>query len=73
MLFFVTIVAYVVVLLGVGVWKSRTTKTQDDFMVAGRSVRPGTSSARSSAPGSGRAASSAGRALRSAKGSATCG
>jgi len=38
MLYFVTIVAYVVLLLGVGVWKSRTTKTQDDFMVAGRSV-----------------------------------
>src|SRR2546422_6775459 len=38
MLFFATIVIYVVVLLGVGVWKSRTTKTQDDFMVAGRTV-----------------------------------
>jgi solute:Na+ symporter, SSS family len=38
MLFLLTIVAYVAVLLGVGVWKSRTTKTQDDFMVAGRSV-----------------------------------
>ena len=38
MLFFVTIVVYVAVLLGVGVWKSRTTKTQDDFMVAGRTV-----------------------------------
>ena len=38
MLFFATIVLYVGVLLGVGVWKSRTTKTQDDFMVAGRSV-----------------------------------
>jgi SSS family solute:Na+ symporter/sodium/proline symporter len=38
MFFFLTIVAYVVVLLGVGVWKSRTTKTQDDFMVAGRKV-----------------------------------
>jgi len=36
--FFVTIVAYVAVLLGVGIWKSRTTKTQDEFMVAGRSV-----------------------------------
>jgi SSS family solute:Na+ symporter len=36
--FFVTIVLYVGVLLGVGVWKSRTTKTQDDFMVAGRGV-----------------------------------
>jgi SSS family solute:Na+ symporter len=38
MLYFVTILAYVVLLLGVGVWKSRRTKTQDDFMVAGRSV-----------------------------------
>jgi SSS family solute:Na+ symporter/sodium/proline symporter len=38
MLFFATIVCYVVVLLGVGVWKSRTTKTQDEFMVAGRNV-----------------------------------
>jgi SSS family solute:Na+ symporter/sodium/proline symporter len=38
MFFFATVALYVVVLLGVGVWKSRTTKTQDDFMVAGRSV-----------------------------------
>lgn len=38
MLFFATVVAYVLVLLGVGVWKSRTTKSQDDFMVAGRTV-----------------------------------
>jgi solute:Na+ symporter, SSS family len=38
MLFFGTIVAYVSVLLGVAVWKSRTTRTQDQFMVAGRSV-----------------------------------
>jgi SSS family solute:Na+ symporter/sodium/proline symporter len=38
MLFFATIVVYVAVLLGVGIWKSRTTKTQEDFMVAGRTV-----------------------------------
>jgi SSS family solute:Na+ symporter/sodium/proline symporter len=38
MLFFLTIAVYVAVMLGVGVWKSRTTKTQDDFMVAGRKV-----------------------------------
>ena len=38
MFFFATIVVYVIVLLGVGVWKSRTTKSQDDFMVAGRTV-----------------------------------
>jgi SSS family solute:Na+ symporter/sodium/proline symporter len=37
-MFFVTIVVYVAALLGVGVWKSRTAKSQDDFMVAGRSV-----------------------------------
>jgi SSS family solute:Na+ symporter/sodium/proline symporter len=38
MLFFLTIVVYVGVLLAVGVWKSRSTRTQDDFMVAGRTV-----------------------------------
>jgi SSS family solute:Na+ symporter len=38
MLFFGTILAYIAVLLGIAVWKSRTTKTQDQFMVAGRSV-----------------------------------
>jgi SSS family solute:Na+ symporter/sodium/proline symporter len=36
--FFLTIVIYVAMLLGVGVWKSRSAKTQDDFMVAGRTV-----------------------------------
>jgi SSS family solute:Na+ symporter/sodium/proline symporter len=38
LLYFATILIYVAVLLGVGVWKSRSAKTQDDFMVAGRSV-----------------------------------
>jgi SSS family solute:Na+ symporter/sodium/proline symporter len=38
MVFFATIVVYLTVLLGVAVWKSRTTKTQEDFMVAGRTV-----------------------------------
>jgi SSS family solute:Na+ symporter/sodium/proline symporter len=38
MIFLATIAVYVAVLLAVGVWKSRTTKTQDDFMVAGRKV-----------------------------------
>lgn len=38
MLFFATILLYTALLLGIGVWKSRTTKTQEDFMVAGRSV-----------------------------------
>jgi SSS family solute:Na+ symporter len=39
MLFLATIVAYVAVLLGVAVWKSRTTRTQEQFMVAGRGVK----------------------------------
>jgi SSS family solute:Na+ symporter/sodium/proline symporter len=38
MLFFLTIVLYVAVMLGVGLWKSRSTRTQEDFMVAGRKV-----------------------------------
>ena len=38
MFFFATILAYVAMLMGVGIWKSRTTKTPEDFMVAGRSV-----------------------------------
>ena len=38
MIFFLTIAGYVAVMMAVGIWKSRTTKTQDDFMVAGRSV-----------------------------------
>jgi SSS family solute:Na+ symporter/sodium/proline symporter len=38
MLFFVTIVAYVVLLLGVALWKSRSARTQEQYMVAGRSV-----------------------------------
>jgi len=38
MLFFVTIVAYVALLLGVALWKSRSAGTQEQFMVAGRSV-----------------------------------
>ncbi len=36
--YFFTILAYLALLLGIGVWKSRSAKTQDDFMVAGRSV-----------------------------------
>jgi len=37
-LFVSTILVYVAVLLGVAIWKSRATKTHDDFVVAGRSV-----------------------------------
>ena len=38
MLFGSTILLYVVALLGVAIWKSRATKTHDDFVVAGRAV-----------------------------------
>ncbi|MEM8995320.1 MAG: sodium:solute symporter family protein [Acidobacteriota bacterium] len=34
----IAIVVYLAVLVGVGVWRSRTVKSQDDFMVAGRSA-----------------------------------
>jgi SSS family solute:Na+ symporter/sodium/proline symporter len=37
-LFGSTILVYVVALLGVAIWKSRATKTHEDFVVAGRSV-----------------------------------
>jgi SSS family solute:Na+ symporter len=37
-LFGSTILLYVVALLGVAIWKSRATKTHDDFVVAGRAV-----------------------------------
>lgn len=38
MAFFITLVVYSAVLLGVAVWKSRVARTQDAFMVAGRGV-----------------------------------
>ncbi|MEE9186796.1 MAG: sodium:solute symporter family protein, partial [Bacteroidota bacterium] len=34
----IVIILYVMLFLGVGIYKSRVVKTQDDFMVAGRSV-----------------------------------
>jgi SSS family solute:Na+ symporter/sodium/proline symporter len=30
------VIVYVLILIGIGIWKSRSVKTQDDFMVAGR-------------------------------------
>ena len=38
MIYIWSIVAYLAVLIGVSIFKSRQVKTQDDFMVAGRSV-----------------------------------
>lgn len=35
-LYLIAVVVYVLVLLGIGLYKSRVVKTQDDFMVAGR-------------------------------------
>jgi SSS family solute:Na+ symporter len=38
MIFLVTVVVYFAAILGVAVWKSRSARTQDEFMVAGRRV-----------------------------------
>jgi SSS family solute:Na+ symporter/sodium/proline symporter len=38
MIYIVVVVAYLAFLVGISVYKSRTVKTQDDFVVAGRSV-----------------------------------
>ena len=38
MIYLVGIVLYLIFLIGIGVYKSRVVKTQDDFMVASRSV-----------------------------------
>ena len=38
MIYIVVVVAYVLMLLGISAYKSRTVKSADDFMVAGRSV-----------------------------------
>lgn len=38
MLYFWTIIAYLIVLIGVGAYRSKSVKSQDDFMVAGRKL-----------------------------------
>lgn len=38
MLYFWVIIAYLIILIGVGAYRSRYVKTQDDFMVAGRKL-----------------------------------
>lgn len=40
MVYFVSIIAYLMLLSCIGVWKSRSVKTEDDFEVAGRSLSP---------------------------------
>lgn len=40
MVYFLSIVGYLVILGGIGVWKSKQVKTQEDFAVAGRSLSP---------------------------------
>ncbi len=37
-IYFVVIIAYLILLIGVGAYRSRYVKTQDDFMVAGRNL-----------------------------------
>jgi solute:Na+ symporter, SSS family len=38
MLYFWVIIAYLIILIGVGAWRSPSVKNQDDFMVAGRNL-----------------------------------
>ena len=38
MTYTIVVISYVLILIGVAVYKSRTVKSADDFMVAGRSV-----------------------------------
>ena len=40
MIYFVCIIIYLLILAGIGVYKSRQVKTGDDFAVAGRSLSP---------------------------------
>ena len=40
MIYFVSIIAYLALLGCIGIWKSRSVKTEDDFAVAGRSLSP---------------------------------
>ncbi|MBI3788035.1 MAG: sodium:solute symporter family protein, partial [Ignavibacteriales bacterium] len=35
-IYLLAVILYLVILLGIGIYKSRGVKTQDDFMVAGR-------------------------------------
>ena len=40
MIYFACIIVYLLILAGIGVYKSRQVKTEDDFAVAGRSLSP---------------------------------
>ncbi|MHC4295600.1 MAG: sodium:solute symporter family protein [Planctomycetota bacterium] len=40
MVYFVSVFAYLLILAGIGIWKSRQVKSQDDFAVAGRTLSP---------------------------------
>jgi len=40
MVYFVSVFAYLLILAGIGVWKSREIKDQEDFAVAGRTLAP---------------------------------
>ncbi len=40
MVYFASIVAYLLILLGIGIWKSKQVESEEDFAVAGRSLSP---------------------------------
>jgi Na+/proline symporter len=40
MVYFVSVFVYLLILAGIGAWKSRQVKSQDDFAVAGRTLSP---------------------------------
>ena len=40
MIYLITILIYLLVLVGLGLYKSKTIKTQSDFAVAGRKLTP---------------------------------
>jgi len=40
MAFFISIIVYLLILTGIGIWKSRQVKSEEDFAVAGRTLSP---------------------------------
>jgi len=40
MIYFISVLVYLLILTGIGVWKSRQIKNQEDFAVAGRTLTP---------------------------------
>ena len=40
MIYLIAILAYLFLLLGIGLWRAKSVSTQEDFAVAGRSLGP---------------------------------